>query len=220
MTYMNSPEDNAARLTLKIAGVFQEVRDVWVKRLLEYYNQIESLIDGQWLGADDMAKIIGDAKNASKEALDGLGNDLSSELVHESRGVFGRFESERQSLIEEINDLRSSLSLAISGDEGFIRNENENLRHALLQVPEFQLLEVIRSLGQSSYDNLATVSGSKKSMVRKLSKHLLELGYIAIDKKSKPHSVMFLSAPWRGNGDMSSIAPVEKSPSYFNEASH
>ncbi|MDF1540674.1 MAG: hypothetical protein P1Q69_17385 [Candidatus Thorarchaeota archaeon] len=217
---MNSPEDNAARLTLKIAGVFQEVRDIWVRRLLEYYNQIESLIEGQWLGTDDMVKIISEAKSASKEALDGLGTDLSSELVHESRGVFGRFESERQSLIEEINDLRSSLSLAVSGDEGLIRNENQNLRHALLQVPEFQLLETIRSLGQTSYDNLAKISGSKKSNVRKLSKRLLDLGHVAIDKKARPHNILFLSAPWRGNGNLDPVTTAGNSPSHFTQASH
>jgi len=217
---MNSPEDNAARLTLRIAGVFQEVRDIWIRRLNEYYNQIESLIDGQWLGLGDMSKVLNEAKAASREALDGMGTDLSSELVHESCGVFGRFESERQSMIEEINDLRSSLSLANSGDEGLIRNENEILRHALLQIPEFQLLETIRKVGRCSYDELAKASGLKKSAVRKISKRLLELGHIAIDKKSRPHTVLFLSAPWRGNVNPDHGASPRESQHSFTQVSH
>ncbi|MCK5152634.1 MAG: hypothetical protein KAQ65_12360 [Candidatus Thorarchaeota archaeon] len=46
---MTNPDDNAARLTLKLAGVFQEVRDIWVRRLESYFGQLESLIDGQWI---------------------------------------------------------------------------------------------------------------------------------------------------------------------------
>ncbi len=201
---MISPDDNAARLTLKIAGVFQEVRDVWVRRLESYYGQLESLIDGQWISHEDMVGVIHEAKMAAREALDGLGTDLSSELVHESRGVFGRFESERQSLIEEINDLRSSLSLANSGNEGLIRKENEALRHALLREPEFHLLESLRVLGRESYESLSKASGQKKSLVRRHCKKLVESGYIAINKKSRPHQVIFISAPWRSKRATSS----------------
>ncbi|MFW9848970.1 MAG: hypothetical protein ACFFF4_07505 [Candidatus Thorarchaeota archaeon] len=208
---MTSPDESAARLTLKLAGVFQEVRDVWVRRLEKYYGQLESLIDGQWISHEDMLGVIQEAREASREALDGLGTDLSSELVHESRGVFGRFEFERQSLIEEIHDLRSSLSLANSGNEGLIRKENEALRYALLKVPEYQLLESVRTLGHASYEQLADSSGLKKSAVRKLSKNLLELGYVAIDKKSRPHMVVFINAPWRTT--QASISP-------FSETEH
>ncbi len=202
---MTSPDESAARLTLKLAGVFQEVKDVWVRRLDQYYGQLESLIDGQWISHEDMLGVIQEAKEASREALDGLGTDLSSELVHESRGVFGRFEFERQSLIEEIHDLRSSLSLANSGNEGLIRKENEALRYALLKVPEYQLLESVRTLSHASYEQLADSSGLKKSVVRKLSKKLLELGYVSIDKKSRPHEVVFINAPWRTT--LPSISP-------------
>ncbi|MHA2426081.1 MAG: hypothetical protein ACXAEF_14920 [Candidatus Thorarchaeota archaeon] len=202
---MASPDDNAARLTLKIAGVFQEVRDTWIRRLESYYGQLESLIDGQWISHHDMLGVVQEAKSAAREALNGLGTDLSSELVHESRGVFGRFEFERQSLIEEINDLRSSLSLAKSGDEGLIRKENEALRHALLRIPEFHLLETLRSLGRSSYDELSKSSGQKKSLVRKNCKILLEYGYVNIDKKSRPHQVVFISAPWRNRNHEPSV---------------
>ncbi|MHA1909679.1 MAG: hypothetical protein ACW98Y_20435 [Candidatus Thorarchaeota archaeon] len=201
---MSNPDDNAARLTLKIAGVFQEVRDEWVRRLESYYSQLESLIEGQWISHGDMRGVIQEAKVAAREALDGLGTDLSSELVHESRGVFGRFEFERQSLIEEISDLRSSLSLANSGDEGLMRKENEALRHALLRVPEFHILESLRTIGRGSYDALVATSGQKKSLVRRHCKKLVELGYIAINKKSRPHQIVFISAPWRSNQASSS----------------
>jgi hypothetical protein len=201
---MGSPDDSAARLTLKIAGVFQEVRDVWVRRLDMYYSQLESLIEGQWISHGDMMGVVQEAKAAAREALDGLGTDLSSELVHESSGIFGRFEFERQSLMEEISDLRSSLSLANSGDEGLIRKENEALRHALLRVPEFHILETLRAYGRASYEELANSSGQKKSTVRKHCKKLVELGYTSIDKKSRPHQVVFISAPWRSNLAVSS----------------
>ena len=101
---MVSPEDTAAKLTLKIAGVFQEVHDSWIKRVNTYYEQIESLIEGDWFESADMKGIIREARMATREALDGLGNDLSSELVHASSGVIQRYEYERISLVEEIND--------------------------------------------------------------------------------------------------------------------
>ncbi len=216
---MSNPDESAARLTLKIAGVFQEVRDVWVRRLEAYYNQLESLIEGQWISHGDMTGVILEAKNAAREALDGLGTDLSSELVHESRGVFGRFEFERQSLVEEINDLRSSLSLANSGDEGLMRKENEALRHALLRVPEFHLLESLRAVGRASYDDLTKSSGQKKSLVRKHCKKLVELGYVMIDKKSRPHQVAFISAPWRSS--LATTSETSESPQLrINAVSH
>ncbi|MFW9932695.1 MAG: hypothetical protein ACFFDR_08565 [Candidatus Thorarchaeota archaeon] len=194
---MNSPDDNAARLTLKMAGVFQEVRDTWVRRLENYYGQLESLINGQWIESSDMIGVLREAVSASREALDGLGTDLSAELVHESRGVFGRFESERQALLEEINDLRNSLAVAISGDEGFIRKENYRLREIIMSVPEYRLLEFIRTKGRGSYNEIAELSRLKVSEVRKLSRILMNKGFITIDKKSKPHAIVFISAPWK-----------------------
>ncbi len=194
---MKSPEDNAARLTLKLAGVFQDVRNTWAKRLENYFTQIESLINGQWIEPSDMVGIIREACVASQEALDGLSTDLSAELVHESRGIFGRFESERQALLEEINDLRSSLAVVTSGDEGMIRRENDRLRKTLLAIPEFKLLETLRSLGRGSYNELAKASGFKTADVRKHTKSLMQKGFVAVDRKSRPHKVIFLSAPWR-----------------------
>ncbi len=196
---MNSPDDNAARLTLKLAGVLQEVRDIWVRRLDNYFGQIESLIEGQWIEPKDMGGIVHEAASASREALDGLGSDLSAELVHESRGVFGRFESERQSLIEEINDLRASLAEASSGDEGRIRRENSILRRAIMTVPEYKILEHIRVLGRGSYKEIAKSSGESVGNVRKMVKILMKRGHVNLDKKSRPHCIVFLNAPWRGD---------------------
>jgi hypothetical protein len=194
---MNSPEDSAARHTLRIAGVFQEIRDVWIRRLEDYFDQIESLIEGQWMQTEDMAGVVREAKSASKEALDGLGADLSSELVHESHGIFKRFEVEREALTEEINDLRFSLAATTSGDEGLMQRENERMRHALATIPEYRLLGFVRELGRASYDELVEISQLKKSKVRNYSKSLMEKGHVVIDKKTRPHVVVFLSAPWR-----------------------
>ncbi|MFW9954535.1 MAG: hypothetical protein ACFFD3_08275 [Candidatus Thorarchaeota archaeon] len=196
---MASPDENAARLTLKIAGVFQEVRDDWVRRIEEYYNDIEKLIQGQWLGSEDMLSVLREARKASKEAIDGLGTDLSAELVHESSGVFGRFEAERESLVEEINDLRNSLVIANSGNEGLIRHENEALRLALFRIPEYKLLKLLGSHGKCSYSDLEKISGMRLAEIRKYSKQLCKMGYVSIDKKKRPHHVVFLCAPWRSN---------------------
>ncbi|MBE0527246.1 MAG: hypothetical protein IH631_09905, partial [Candidatus Thorarchaeota archaeon] len=50
---MTNPDETAARTTLRIAGVFQEIRDSWVRRLDSYYNQIESLTEGDWIDSQD-----------------------------------------------------------------------------------------------------------------------------------------------------------------------
>jgi hypothetical protein len=206
---MNSPEDSAARHTLRIAGVFQEIRDVWIRRLEDYFDRIESLIDGQWMQTQDMAGVVREAKSASREALDGLGADLSSELVHESHGIFKRFEVERQTLTEEINDLRFSLAAAISGDEGLMQRENERMRHALATIPEYRLLAYVRELGRASYDELVEISQLKKSQVRKHAKTLMEKGHVVIDKKARPHVVVFLSAPWRTGSEPNEESSIQ-----------
>ena len=193
---MASPNEIAARTTIRIAGVFQEIRDSWVRRLDSYYNQIESLLEGQWFDSEDLAGIIRESRLASREAIDGLGNDLSSELIHASNGTISRYEAERTSLQEEINDLRSSLTRALSGDANAIRRENEALQLAIISVPEYSLLEIIRKNKRLSYDHLAERSGLSKAKSRKLVKDLMTRGYVTIDKKTKPNSVIFLSCPW------------------------
>jgi hypothetical protein len=197
---MTTIDDNAARMTLRIAGVFQEIRDVWAKRLNSYYSQMESLVDGQLLETEDILGIIREFRLASREALDGLGNDLSAELVHTSNGVVARYEAMRSSLVEEIVDLRKEISNLTSGDENVIRRENITLKDALFSVPEFTLLQVIQKHRRSSYDQLCEETDLKKSAVRKQAKELMKRGYIHIDKKSRPHAIVYLSAPWSHMG--------------------
>ena len=193
---MNSPDDAAARTTLRIAGVFQEIRDSWVRRLDSYYNQIESLTEGDWIEAQDISGIVREARLASREAMDGLGNDLSSELIHSSNGIITRYEAERASLQEEINDLRKSLSRALSGDTNNIRRENEALRIALFSVPEFSLLQLIQKNRRSTYAQLTEASGLTKAKIRKYAKELMARGYVYVDKKARPHQIVYLSTPW------------------------
>ncbi|MGY5878689.1 MAG: hypothetical protein RTV31_00505 [Candidatus Thorarchaeota archaeon] len=194
---MTSPEDTvAARTTLRIAGVFQEIRDSWVRRLDSYYNQIESLTEGDWVDAQDLTGIIREARLASREAMDGLGNDLSSELIHSSNGIITRYEAERASLQEEIHDLRKSLSRALSGDANSIRRENESLRFALISVPEFGLLKIIQKNRRATYEQLMECTGLTKAKLRKYAKELMVRGHVHIDKKARPHQVVYLSTPW------------------------
>ena len=210
---MTSPDEIAARTTLRIAGAFQEIRDSWIRRLDSYYNQIESLLQGQWFDPQDLTGIIRESRLASKEAVDGLGNDLSSELIHASNGIISRYEAERASLQEEINDIRASLTRALSGDANCIRRENEALRLALASVPEYSLLEVIRKNRRSSYDQLAGETGMSKAKLRKLVGELIPRGYAALDKKAKPHSIVFLSSPWSGNqSDIQDTLEIEPEP--------
>jgi len=194
---MSSPEDTSAKITLKLAGVFQEVRDSWVKRIDLYFDQLLSLIEGDWFESSDMVGLLREARMASREALDGLGTDLSSELVHASSGIVQRYEYERASLTEEINDLRIGITRALAGDENEIRRENETMREALHSVPEYQILKYIRLNSPASYAELSKLSGVKKGQLRKLVKSLMERGHVSIDKKTRPHKVIFLSAPWR-----------------------
>ncbi|OLS31055.1 MAG: hypothetical protein ThorAB25_05720 [Candidatus Thorarchaeota archaeon AB_25] len=196
VTLMTTIDDNAARMTLRIAGVLQEIRDVWAKRLDVYYAQIESLVDGQWLETEDVIGIIRESRMASREALDGLGNDLSAELVHTSNGVVARYEAERLSFIEEVNDLRNEISRLLSGDENVLRRENESLRMAIDSIPEFKLLKVIQRSRRTNYKELEANSGEKKSVIRKLVKELMKKGYVNVDKKSRPHAIIYLTAPW------------------------
>jgi len=193
---MTTIDDNTARMTLRIAGVLQEIRDIWAKRLDVYYTQIESLVDGQWLDTDDIIGIIRESRMASREALDGLGSDLSAELVHSSNGVIARHEAERQSFIEKIGELRNEIDRLLLGDENTIRRENESLRAAIDLIPEFKLLKVIQRSRKTDYKQLSKDTGEKKSTLQKLVKELMRKGYVNIDKKSRPHAIIYLSAPW------------------------
>ena len=196
MAHMTTIDDNAARMTLRIAGVLQEIRDIWAKRLDVYYAQIESLVDGQWLDTDDNIGIIRESRMASREALDGLGSDLSAELVHSSNGVIARHEAERQSFVEKISELRNEIDRLLLGDENAIRRENESLRAAIDSIPEFKLLKVIQRSRRTDYTQLSKDTGEKKSKLQKLAKELMRKGYVNIDKKSRPHAIIYLTAPW------------------------
>ncbi|NHI88580.1 MAG: hypothetical protein EAX87_03595 [Candidatus Thorarchaeota archaeon] len=202
---MTTTDDNAARMTLRVAGVLQEVRDLWVKRLDTYFSQMEDLIEGQWLETEDIIGIIKESRMASREALDGLGNDLSAELVHSSNGVIARYEAERLSFNEEIQDLRAEIGRLLEGDENAIRRENESLHAAIDSIPEFNLLKVIQRYHRTDYKQLAQVTGDKKSVIRKLVKELMKKGYVNVDKKSRPHAIIFLTAPWNLKQTQSSV---------------
>ncbi|MHA1902331.1 MAG: winged helix-turn-helix domain-containing protein [Candidatus Thorarchaeota archaeon] len=212
---MSNSNDTAAKLTLKIAGVYQEVRDAWTKRLDVYFDQLESLVAGEWFESSELSGIIREAKSASREALIGLGNDLSAELVHATGGVVSRFEAERFSLIEELADLRNTLGRVLESDEEGIRQENESLRYAIKTVPEFELLNIIRKMSKASYTEIAKASGLKKGKVTLYVKALMARGHVQINKKTRPHSVVFLSAPWKNNpidqtGDTSLSTPMSE----------
>lgn len=207
VTLMTTTDDNAARMTLRVAGVLQEVRDLWVKRLDTYFSQMEDLVEGQWLETEDIIGIIKESRMASREALDGLGNDLSAELVHSSNGVIARYEAERLSFIEEIQDLRAEISRLLADDENAIRRENESLHAAIDSIPEFNLLKVIQRYHRIDYKQLTQITGDKKSVIRKLVKELMKKGYVNVDKKSRPHAIAFLCAPWSQKQNPNSIVP-------------
>ena len=95
-----------------------------------------------------------------------------------------------------INDLRRSLSRALSGDANMIRRENESLRYALSSMPEFSLLQVIQKNRRSTYDELANCTGLTKTKLRNYTKELLARGHVTIDKKTRPHQIVYLSTPW------------------------
>jgi hypothetical protein len=193
---MTATNDSAARMTLRIAGVLQEIRDIWVKRLDDYYTHIEALVDGEWLDTEDVPGIIREAQMASREALDGLGNDLSAELIHASNGVVARYEAQRLSFVEEISDLRDEIHRLLSGDENALRRENDSLRVAIDSIPEFRLLKIIQNNRNTTYKDLETDSGLTKSVIKKLVKELKGKGYVNVDKKSRPHAIIYLTAPW------------------------
>ena len=185
-----------ARSNLRLAGVLTELRNLWMKRLDSYYSELERLIAGEWLDASDLSALVKEARMASREAMDGLATDLSSELLHASTGIFQRHDAERQSMREEINDLRNKITRLMSGDVNTIRRENESLRAALLSLPEFQLLEILQNSKGVSYSDLAALADVKRSQITKLTKQLVKQGYARIDKTTRPHTVLFISAPW------------------------
>ena len=193
---MSGHDDAAARATLKMAGAFQDKRDLWVRRLETYFSEVERLVTGEWLDSTDLVGLVKESRLASREAIDGLANDLSAELLHESSGVFTRFETERARLVTEINRLQSSLSRLLAADEEGLRSENDSLRSIVLNLPEYQLLCVIQQIRSGNYGDIAEASGVTKGKVRKYVKTLSERGNVFIDRKPRPHRVHFVSAPW------------------------
>ncbi|TFG05433.1 hypothetical protein EU538_11375 [Candidatus Thorarchaeota archaeon] len=193
---MTVPDDTSARLTLKVAGAFQEARDLWVRRLDAYFSQLEQLVHGQWLTSDDIRGILRESRLAAREAIDGFGEDLSTQLTHESSGLIGRFQTERNELIEQIDDLEKRIDRMLSTDQGSIRRENENLRDTIMSMPEFELLTLIQEQGETTYKKIAKVSDCSVKEVRKLVRLLSKSGHVSINKSTRPHEIHFLHAPW------------------------
>ena len=193
---MSNHEESAARSTLRMAGVLQEVRDVWIRRLESYFAEVERLIDGECLDASDLAGLVKETRLASKEAVDGLANDLSAELLHASSGVFARYEAERRALSEEIEKQKTKVARILASDKDGLRRENESLRNAIANVPEYTLLKMVQMLRGTTYDELAGKSGLGKGTIRKHLKSLMAQGYVIVNKKARPHKILFLSAPW------------------------
>ena len=192
-------QELVARTTIRIAGVFQEITEAWLRRLDSYYSQLESLVKGDWLSPDDLKGILSESKLASREALNGLGSVLSAQLVHESSGLLARFEIERTGLCEEISDLKMTLDDFTSNDEFSVQIENQMLKKAIFSVPDFRVLQALQNLEQCSYSQLAERTGHNKRELKKIMKLLCELGYTEIDKGKRPHVIKFISAPWNSD---------------------
>ncbi|MFQ5832895.1 MAG: hypothetical protein ACE5H4_09350 [Candidatus Thorarchaeota archaeon] len=193
---MSHHEEAAARATLRVAGVFQELRDVWMRRLDSYFAEVERLIDGEWLDSADIAGLIKETRLASKEAVDGLANDLSTELLHASSGVFARYEAERLALNQTIDNQRETVSRILASDDSGLRRENQALREAIAEMPEYVLLRTLQQLGSTTYDELSRECDIGKGKIRKYVKSLMARGHVAVNKKLRPHKILFLSAPW------------------------
>jgi hypothetical protein len=207
---MTRLEHAAARSTLRIAGVFQDKRDVWVRRLESYYVELEKLVVGEWLDSSDLTGLVREARLASKEAIDGLANDLSAELLHASNGIFSRFETDRATLVAEISKLKAKVSRLLSADEEGMLRENDALRSVVLNLPEYQLLCIIQQCRGGTYAGLSVKSNIKKRKVQKYVKMLAERGHVIIDRKSRPHRVLFVDTPWSPNPteDIAEYHPV------------
>jgi len=197
VSYMSNHEDVAARSTLKIAGVLQSKRDLWVRRLENYYTELERLIVGEWLDSTDLTGLVREARLASREAIDGLANDLSAELLHASSGIFSRFETDRASLVAEISKLQTELARLLSLDEEGVLRENDALRSVVLNLPEYQLLCVIQQIRGGTYAEISSNSKVTKGKVQKYVKVLAERGHVLIDRKARPHRVLFVDTPWQ-----------------------
>jgi len=193
---MGQPEEAAAKRTLKMAGVFQELTEMWISRLNKYFSQIESLVDGEWLDSSDLKGILHEAKEASNEALTGLGRDLSAELIQKSSGIISRHENERASMIEEMNDLKAQLDQALSADTSQLIRENNSLKQALLKVPEYQVLDALEMEKESTYKELGEACGIGTRKTRPLVRTLEEWGHAKIDEDTRPHEIHFISSPW------------------------
>ncbi len=205
---MSNHEESAARSTLRIAGVLQEVRDGWIRRLESYFAEVERLIDGRWLDASDLAGLVRETRLVSKEAVDGLANDLSAELLHASSGVIARYEKERSTLNGEIEKQKSKVARILASDEDGLRRENESLRNAIANVPEYALLKVVQMLRGTTYDELAEKTSLGKNAIRKYLKSLVAQGCVTVNRKARPHKILYLSSPW----DVHSPAVAAQSP--------
>jgi hypothetical protein len=121
--------------------------------------------------------------------------------VHESSGLFTRFEVERNGLNEKISDLRAVLDNLAKKDEYLAQRENQMFRKIIFSIPDFQVLQVIQSLRNTSYSHLVEITGLKRSELRKITKSLNEHGYLEIDKSKRPHVITFIFAPWQPNNE-------------------
>ncbi|NWF96031.1 MAG: MarR family transcriptional regulator [Candidatus Thorarchaeota archaeon] len=193
---MTSPDSVSARLTLKLAGILQDVRGEWIRRLDQYFNQIESLIAGEWFDTADLGGLMKESRLAAREALEGLSSDLCAQLVHESSGLIARYETERAQLVDRINLLTEDINHALCCDDDDIRRQNEVLRSIVRALPEFTLLRIIEDAQAMDLNTLFEVSQTKKTTVTRHLKSLQEGGYVRVDGKGRAKRVVFLSAPW------------------------
>ena len=70
------------------------------------------------------------------------------------------------------------------------------MRVAITSVPEFNLLKVIQRNRRSTYAQLEEGTGLSKAKIRKYAKELMARGYVQMDKKARPHQIVYLSTPW------------------------
>ncbi len=63
-------------------------------------------------------------------------------------------------------------------------------------MPEYVVLRTLQRLRGTTYDELSRECGIGKGKTRKHIKSLMIRGHATVNRKLRPHKILFLSAPW------------------------
>lgn len=187
-------DERIRRLVLQLSGVFYDVKEEFMKRLPEYFNEqtASSLSEKSPVVKDQEYPV-----KFTKKFADKILEDLISSLLKESiKTVTRNIEVLNSSIEVELNNFKNRLEEKNKRLTSALSDRNMLIKKLLIKDPKFKLLGLLEELKEADLKTLKAKLRLQTETIMMILRVLRREGYIQISRKDGMPKIFFKNAPW------------------------